>query len=218
MAEPDYQSWLAHHFDHPDDEPEWYYADGFQFVEISAQTLAAHALRLFEAPALLMSRYTDTQIAAGLKYLIDSGCGGDIRLISHSDVPHADRLEFAARIDRIYSQIFAARCTSDLGHLSETWAPLNMLCYMWWDIITLDRIGDPRLDAEFDAALFEAMGRTLAIPHAACQEGALHGLGHWGARSLPRTEAMIDSYLGENRAVRPELIAYAKAARCGCVL
>lgn len=219
MTDPDYQTWLDHLFDHPEDRPEWYFEPDHAFLPITPQALSAHVLRLFEAPALLLSRWSDGQIASGLKYLIDSGCGGDLRLITHSTVPQADRLEFAGRVDRVYWQVFGARCTPELGHLSEGgWLGLNPLCYMWWDTITLDRIGDARLDAEFGAALIEAMGRTLQIPHAACQEGALHGLGHWGDRAPARAEALIDDFLAENRAARPELKNYALAARGGCVL
>jgi len=218
MTDPDYQTWLDHLFDHPDDEPEWYFAEGFEFVPISPQRLTAHVLRLFRAPALLMTDYNDQQIASGLKYLIDNGCGGDIRLVSHVAIPQADRLELADLIDRVYSQIFAARCAPRLGHLSEETAqPLNMLCYMWWDAIVFDTTGDARLDREFFDALIEAMGRMLAIPHPACQEGALHGLGHWGEHDPARAEALIDAYLAGNRAARPELVNYARAARGGCI-
>lgn len=218
MAAPDYQTWRDHLFGHPDDEPEWYFADGFAFVPIAPRTLTAHVLRLFEAPALLMTDYSDQQIASGLKYLIDNACGGDVRLVSHIAVPQSDRLELAARIDRVYTQIFAARCAPTLGHLSEEAdQPLNMLCYMWWDSIVLDTTGDARLDREFHAALIEAMGRTLAIPHPACQEGALHGLGHWGGHAPARTQALIDGYLAGNHAARPELVSYARAARSGCI-
>ena len=218
MTDPDYQTWLDHLFDHPDAEPEWYFAEGFEFVPISPPTLTAHVLRLFQAPALLMTGYSDPQIASGLGYLIDNACGGDIRLFSHASVPQADRLELATLIDRVYSQIFAARCAPRLGHLSEETAqPLNMLCYMWWDAIVLDATGDPHLDREFFAALIEAMGRTLAIPHPACQEGALHGLGHWGEHAPNRAQELIDMFLSENRAARPELVTYARAARGGCI-
>jgi hypothetical protein len=218
MSGPDYEIWLDHLFNHPDDQPEWYFSTDFDFIEISPQTLAAHTLRLFEAPALLMSRFSDQQITSGLKYLVDGGCGGDIRMFSHPPVPQSDRLELANRIDRVYSQIFAARCTPALGHLSEVPdQPLNMFCYMWWDAIALEATGDVRLDREFFEALIEAMSRILAIPHAACQEGALHGLGHWGEHAPDRAEALIDAYLAENRAARPELVNYARAARSGCI-
>ncbi|MHA1530333.1 MAG: hypothetical protein ACTSVG_15030 [Alphaproteobacteria bacterium] len=218
MTGPDYQAWLDHLFGHLDDEPEWYFAAGFEAVPIGPQTLTAHVLRLLKAPALLMTDYSDQQIASGLKYLIDNACGGDIRLVSRVSVPQSDRLELAARIDRVHSQIFAARCAPALGSLSEgAEQPLNMLCYMWWDTIVFDTTGEARLDREFFAALIEAMGRTLAIPHPACQEAALHGLGHWGEHAPARAAALIDAYLAGNRAARPELVSYARAASAGCI-
>ncbi|MDH3665896.1 MAG: hypothetical protein OEN23_03110 [Paracoccaceae bacterium] len=219
MTELSYDDWLIHLFDHPDNQPEWYFSLDHKFIEVSPSCLVGHVLRLFEAPALLITRFSDQQIASGLKYLIDNGCGGDLRLSGHSSVSDEARLALAERIDRVYAQIFAARCTPALGHLSEVPdQPLNMLCYMWWDIICLDPTGSTKADRLFHEALIEAMGRSLALPHAACQEGALHGLGHWGDAAPTRAEALIDAYLAENRAARPELVAYAKAARGGCIL
>jgi hypothetical protein len=218
MTDLAYQTWLDHLFDHPDNDPDWYFAEGFEFSEISPQTLTAHTLRLFEAPVLLMTHFSDQQITSGLKYLIDNSCGGDIRLFSAPSVPQSDRLELAARIDRVYAQIFGARCSPALGHLSEVPdQPLNMLCYMWWDAIVLESTGDAQFDREFFTGLVEAMGRILAIPHAACQEGALHGLGHWGQHAPDKAAVLIDAYIAENRAARPELVNYAHAARSGCI-
>jgi hypothetical protein len=91
-SDPEYQTWLDHLFDHPDDDPEWYFATGYEFVPIGPRPLTAHVLRLLKAPALLLTDYSDQQIASGLKYLIDNACGGDIRLVSHASVPQADRL------------------------------------------------------------------------------------------------------------------------------
>lgn len=172
MTEYDYQTWLDQLFDHPDDEPEWYFSDSYEYTATAPKTLTAHALRLFEAPALLLFRYIDQQITSGLKYLIDTGCGGDLRLTSHPAIPQSDRLELAARIDRVYTQIFGARCTPALGHLSEVpEQPLNMHCYMWWDSIVLEATGNQRLDREF----FEALSRPWD--------------GRWQYRTLPATRA-----------------------------
>ncbi len=41
MTDPAYQTWLDHLFGHPDDQPEWYFAGGFEFVPISPRTLTA---------------------------------------------------------------------------------------------------------------------------------------------------------------------------------
>ncbi len=41
ISDPDYQTWLDHLFGHPEDQPEWCFADGFEFVPISPRTLTA---------------------------------------------------------------------------------------------------------------------------------------------------------------------------------
>jgi hypothetical protein len=67
------------------------------------------------------------------------------------------------------------------------------------------------------AAMRTLMRDTLRLPNPACQENALHGLGHW-ARAYPEfTGATIDAYLAANPKLRPELVRYAQSARSGCV-
>ncbi|MEZ5351956.1 MAG: hypothetical protein R2762_04915 [Bryobacteraceae bacterium] len=63
------------------------------------------------------------------------------------------------------------------------------------------------------------MKDILSIAHEACQESALHGLGHWHHHHPAAVEAAVDEYLnGQNGAsAPPELRDYARAARCGCV-
>lgn len=59
--------------------------------------------------------------------------------------------------------------------------------------------------------------RLLAIPHDACRESALHGLGHW-AHHYPQVAGIVDEFLSSAPGLRPELIAYAERARIGNVL
>jgi hypothetical protein len=58
----------------------------------------------------------------------------------------------------------------------------------------------------------------LALPHDACRESALHGLGHWHHAYPDQTADIIDEFLARNEGIRDELRRYAMAARCGCVL
>ena len=41
MTGPGCQSWLDHLFGHPDNEPDWYFAEDFEFVPICPRTLTA---------------------------------------------------------------------------------------------------------------------------------------------------------------------------------
>jgi hypothetical protein len=74
---------------------------------------------------------------------------------------------------------------------------------------------DPLRAAVHQTAL-ETMQRTLALDSIACQEGALHGLGHWHRHHPVQVEEIIDGYTSAPHPVRLE--NYALAARCGCVL
>jgi len=212
----DYAAWLEMLFAH--EASDWYFDPEVALPGLPPAETAAHVLRLLEAPGLLIGRRSDGQIASGLKYLFDYMTGfADVRDFADPSVTTAQRMALASQIDRLWTQIFAARCAPVLGHMSETATPLDMLCYMFWDGFHGIDVADPRERPDLNAAFIEAMGRILAIPHAACQESALHGLGHWGDQAPERAEALIDAYLAENRATRPELKRYALAARGGCV-
>ena len=73
MTGTSYEAWITHLFDHPDEQPEWYFLPEYELIKISPSCLVDHVLTLFDAPALLMTRFSDQQIASGLKYLIDNG-------------------------------------------------------------------------------------------------------------------------------------------------
>jgi hypothetical protein len=50
---------------------------------------------------------------------------------------------------------------------------------MWWDILPV--YGGPRPEDRdtLHEAAFGTMAAVLEMPSIACQESALHGLGHW---------------------------------------
>ncbi len=213
----DHESWLRALFSR--DAPDWFMAPEAELPPLPPAETAAHVLRLLEAPGALTARWRDDQIAGGLKYLFDYGTGfAEVREMADPAVDPAGRMALAERIDRLWTEIFAPRCAPALGHLSETSEPLDMHCYMFWDGFYGLDVADPAERAALTAAFVEAMGRILALPHPACQESALHGLGHWGEQAPGRAAELIDAFLAEDRAARPELVAYARAARAGCVL
>ncbi|HUF55370.1 MAG TPA: hypothetical protein VMM55_02295 [Thermohalobaculum sp.] len=219
--DPDYETWFAGCFDRPaGDDPfdDWYWTALDDPFALSPSIAARHVLRLLEDPGRQLETHHPNQIASGLKYIFDPGCGGDARLIGAPEVAQADRLAFAARIDRLYGELFGPLCPPVLGHLSEEGGRLAGLAYMFWDVVCFDMPPREQDAQAFREALLEAMGRTLALPHAGAQEGALHGLGHWGSANPRLAERIIDRWLDEGRPARPELITYARGARCGCVL
>jgi hypothetical protein len=133
-------------------------------------------------------------------------------------VPLACRVRALRSFVPLFEQVMAKRCSSHLSHLDERGAnPLNVACYMWFDEV-LDRFYPERLmQAQLEMDLIDILRVILAIPHDACRESALHGIGHW-VRHYPQLAEITDQFLSGAPGLRPELIAYAESARAGKVL
>jgi hypothetical protein len=106
-----------------------------------------------------------------------------------------------------------------LGHLDEQPTnALNMVCYMWWDIIPIAGQRDDPQRYAFDQECLSVMASTLELPSDACRESALHGLGHWARQYFDQTTAIIDDFLRHHTDIREPLRRFALTARSGCVL
>ena len=77
--------------------------------------------------------------------------------------------------------------------------------------------GDPDLPMMRETAL-RTMARILVFKSLACQESALHGLGHLQRDYDRQVSAIIDGFLAANPDIDTRLASYANSARCGCVL
>jgi hypothetical protein len=86
---------------------------------------------------------------------------------------------------------------------------------MWWDFDCWFAAPDPLPRNPHDRAFLSSMQSILAIDHVACQESALHGLGHWHHAHPGAVETIIDGFLKTERPAA--LREYAQAARTGCV-
>ena len=179
----------------------------------------AYLTRLFAHPEPALRWYSDSQIAQGLTYLVSTSATGDNGWLYSTDVPIEDRIRCVDAVASLFAKLFVPRCTPHLSHLSETEAgSLNGVCYMWWDgFPCLALAGDPNLTIMQGTAL-RTMARILGFSSIACQESALHGLGHWQRDHDPRVNAIIDGFLEANPDVDTRLVSYANSARCGCVL
>ena len=177
----------------------------------------AYLTRLFSAGPQTLKWFSDAQIAQGLTSLINTMAVGDQPWMRDPVTPAAERAAVWDAIAIFFAEVLEPRCSPTLGHLSEEGGPLNIVTYMWWESFPgFANPDDP--DRELvDGAELRCLGSILALDSAACQEAALHGLGHWSRRE-PRCERIIDDYLASGRAARPELVVYAKAARGGCIL
>ena len=174
---------------------------------------------LSHPPEPLIFEYSDSQIAQGLTYLVNNSASGDNGWFYATAAPIEDRVRCVEAVASLFAQLFEPRCTPHLSHLSETDAgSLNSVCYMWWDAFPcLALPADPNLRTVQGAAL-RTMARILSFQSPACQESALHGLGHWQRHHDREVRATIDGFLAANPDIDPRLIGYANAARRGCVL
>jgi hypothetical protein len=220
VSDLSYDAWIEHAFGHEvrfarnpwyfDDDPDWWAPD--------AATAVQYLTRLFVSSEPSLTYFSDAQIAQGFTYLVGTSASGDNGWLYDRAVPTQARLECIGAIHTLFAELFATRCAPTLGHLSEPGQPLNTVCYMWWDEFPCIALpDDPDCDRLHEAAI-DVMRRTLELDSPACQEAALHGLGHWARQHPASIEAAIDGYLADGREKRPELIAYARSARCGCVL
>jgi len=182
------------------------------------RTGIAYLTQLFANGPEVLQWFSDAQIAEGLTGLIDTMAIGDQPWMRDPVTPAEERAAVWPAITRFFEELLAPKCAPILGSLAtEMPPPINGVTYMWWESFPGFANPEDPQRALVDEAELAALERILALDSPACQEAALHGLGHW-VRKEPRCAAVIDRYLNSGRAAMPELTQYAEAARCGCVL
>lgn len=213
-----FAEWIRHLFDHPVNDPAWYLDPDCDSAELAPQQVVTYTTRLFERAGELLTSYTDAQVNAGLWFLIGE-CMSPLHALTDATIPLEERLNCIRAIATAFEQYIAPRCTPHLGHLDEAGAGvLNELCYMWWDIFPVGGVTQDGAPPELASACLSVMAATLELPSLACQEGALHGLGHWSRYYKERCQRIISAFLQGHGELRPELRAYAARASENLVL
>ena len=203
--------WISYVFDHEVSDPAWHFTIDAPDLTVTRTRAAELISETFENSGELLQRFSDAQMNQAFWFLVSSGNSDYMFCLSDSSLPLALRRRALRSFVPLFEQVMVPRCTPVLSHLDEPGAsPLNSACYMWWDLLPLNA-------AEDDDEVLSVLGWLLAIPHDACRESALHGLGHMIFRN-PNGVPIIDAFLARERHLRPELITYAKAARTGCIL
>lgn len=216
---PTFSEWVGHIFDHPVSNPEWYWASDADTAEPPAQTSVAYLTQLFTDPETILAPYTDAQLNQGLWFLASNACSNYMFTFLEPEVAWPARQAGIRAITNLFAKLFANRCSPHLSHLDEAGAnPLNSVCYMWWDLFPTWGHPESPTEALVDAELLAVMKDVLALAALACQEGALHGLGHWHLHYPAEVEETIDVFLRRQPRLDPRLRQYALAARRGCVL
>ena len=195
----------------------WYFDTDGDWWSPEPRTGVAYVTRLFANGPEVLKWFSDAQIAQGLTGLINTMAAGDQPWMRDAITPANERAAAWGAITQFFTDVLKPRCSPTLGHLSEEGAPLNLVSYMWWECFPgFTNPDDPQRELVNDAEL-ACLDSILGLESVACQEAALHGLGHWVGRE-PRCEAIIDNYLVSGRPARAELGDYARSARKGCIL
>jgi hypothetical protein len=196
----------------------WYFDLDADWWEPEPRTGIAYLTQLFSDGANVLESFHDDQIAQGLTGLVNIMAVGDQPWMRDPVTPAEERAAVWPAIADFFRDVLASRCEPSLGHLaSEMPPPINTVTYMWWESFPgFANPDDPQRGLVDDAEL-KALESILGIDSVACQEAALHGLGHWVRREL-RCAEVIDRYLSSGGVAVPELRSYAEAARSGCIL
>lgn len=216
-----FEEWLSYVFDHPADDhgQEWYWDPDADWWGGSAADTIQYLTRAFENAAVEFQPYSDAQLNQGLWFIASNACSDHMLALLDPDVPWPARQQCIRSIKDLYGQCFARRCTPHLSHADEPGAgPLNPVCYMWWDIIPLYGKPDDPGRKELDLAVLGVLESTLQLDSVACQESALHGLGHWQLYYPKQVMEIIDTFLQRQAALPEALRVYAMSARRGHVL
>ncbi len=220
MTEVTYEAWLRYLFDRAATEEgeAWYWDDELASLAVSPAQAALYTARLFAESARALSGFSDAQVARGLEYMVNPTISDHCHFLHDGRVPQMHRIDAIEAMTILFRDVIAARCRTVLSHLDEPGANLlNGICYMWWDIIPLWGEHGGHRPNPMDDACLAVMRDTLHLPNPACQESALHGLGHWAGAYPEFTARTIDAYLAADPRLRPELVRYAEAARTGCI-
>lgn len=216
-----FEQWLAHVFDHPVNESmqEWYWDEDAEWWDGPHADTIQFLTRAFETTTEVFRLYSDAQLNQGLWYIASNACSNHMFALLDPAVPWAARQRCIHSIHRLFEDCFAKRCTPHLSHLDEPNAkPLNSICYMWWDIIPISPQPNDPDQKRLDQEILGVMESTLQLDSLACQESALHGLGHWHLSYPQRVTAIVDTFLHRHKDLREELRIYATRAARGCVL
>jgi hypothetical protein len=215
-----FEEWLKWAFDHPapaKDGKEWYWDvpdvdEGGRWLDRPPVQALTFATKLFENPLAYLSCYSDAQIGEGIWFIVFRTCSKHFDGLVDPSVDLGLRTRCIRSLENLSRELFAPRC-SDNGVWYAT-DPLDQICYMLWDLVVSDT---SNIDPEIDKVFLDTLARILAIPCIACQQSALHGLGHL-VRYTKLGADVIQQFLDDHPNLREDLRKYAQKALVGAVL
>jgi len=229
-ASATFEEWIKWAFDHPVPEKDakewwWYHLpdadEGGRWLDRPPERALEFVSKLFENPVAYLSCYSDAQIGEGIWFIVFRACSKHFEGLVDPRVDLRVRTRCIRSIENLSRNLFAPRCSDDVRWNDTN--PLDQTCYMLWDFVVRDAewstdgpyltARDPEIDAEF----LDTLSSILAMPSIACQQSALHGLGHLVRESQLGSD-VIQQYLDTHPNLRDDLREYALRARVGSVL
>jgi len=213
-----FENWVKSIFARPTADDRWQWDIDVDIEEPVKDECAAFITKLFREREHL-ENYLDAQVNNGLNYIINTAFSNHMLVLYDQSVPLETRLECLSSFENLFSGYLAEHCSASLSHLDQQPCnAVNHVCYMWWDVIPLFGHPDDPSKKPLDQPILELQKRILTIDSIACQESALHGLGHWQCKYPKEVDAIIEEYLRKHKSsLSKELQTYASAARLGCV-
>jgi hypothetical protein len=228
---PSFDEWLKWAFDHPvaenvKDEWWWHLPDeeeGGIRLDRPPERALTFVTRLFANPLSHLSGYSDAQIDQGLWFIVSDTNSKHFKWLIDGRVDLSLRKRSIRSIESLSRGLFAPRCSEEVIHGTK---PLDSICYMLWDLAIhhADRIEDNLdgtysnvRDSEIDREALKTLARIITIPSIACQQSALHGLGHL-AHDAQLGCDIVQKYLDDHPNLRSDLREYALKAMAGEVL
>jgi hypothetical protein len=228
-----FDEWVKWVFDHPvpaKDAKEWWWYhlpdadEGGRWLDRPPERALTFATKLFENPLAHLSCYSDAQIGEGIWFIVYRACSKRFEGLMDPGVDLGLRTRCIRSIENLSRDLFAPRCSEDVrwNHTN----PLDQTCYMLWDLVVRDA-NSAELNPddsfrifrnhEIDKAFLDTLARILAMPSIACQQSALHGLGHLVKDAKLGTD-VIQQFLDDHQDLRDDLREYARKALVGSVL
>jgi hypothetical protein len=214
---PRYDEWIRYVFDHPVNDRQWYFDLDAPAFEATQEDYADLIRETFSRTGQDLVQFSDAQVDQGIWFLASaSGSDFSFSLIEET-VPTQKKINAIRSIYSLYRDCFARRCTEVLGHTDEPGASdLNSICYMFWDVCPISNLDKAHDRQELEDAIFWVLENTIKLPHRACIEGGLHGLGEIAYQHEKRVNEVITNFL-KTAPLDSTLKGYAERARNGDV-
>jgi len=184
-------------YERPVDGTEWYFCEGHEDPDLTKDQLVKLATLAFMDVAKAASKFDEKQVCMGLRYLINPSCGPIPYLYLDTSVDFAIRSKAIVSMRDVFRNLFV-NLDGEYGlYRISGGLPLSYreMCYMWWDMFPRHGVPSRTDMEETDAVICQTIESILEIENLACQESALHGLGHWFSSRPDEVVRAIESFL-----------------------